>query len=955
MKTNNKQKISSMTICVLIISLIILIVGILAVGFLPSFLTVAILDIIYFKKELSIAYRNIKKMIKKSKAQKESAKIPKTKEAIYEYKKGDEIITTKEDSMKKKKKNTSSQKSNNTQKKNKPKKKVGVIIFECFLLFCCFCFMVGISAVLAFCTYIVTSAPKFDPEKLYSVEPSTLYWSDGSVMAVVGTEKRDIITYDELPEVYINALVATEDANFFQHNGIDLKRFLVVSVKQVLGQDDAGGASTLTMQLSKNTYTSKTATGWKGIVRKFTDVYLSVFKIEPTYTKEQIIEFYANTNQLGSTYGVESASKMYFGKSAKDMNISEAALLVGMYQAPSAYNPFLHPEAAEERRQTVLYLLRRHNYITDKEYEIAKKMTVDKIVTQTADDWTGADEMDDWKRSAVDTAVSEVIKRTGDNPRETPMKVYTTFNKNYQEHVGKIMTGETYKWEHENSQAGIAVVDVHNGALVAVGGNRDNSSDNNLNHATQINYQIGSTAKPLYDYGPAFEYLNWSTATVLADEPMDYSDGTKIGNWDGSYWGFRSIREQLAGSRNIPALKTFQLLDKDKIRSFVESLGLHPENYLHEAHSIGGYGGKEEDGIKRGENPLSMAGAYAAFANGGYYTEPYSVTKIVYADGETVNVQMETKQVMSSATAYMITSILQDCAEDMVVPRKQINNVPYAGKTGTTNYDSKTMKANKLPSNAAKDLWVAAYNTDYAISVWYGFDSLKEGYNRMGTKPHRNLFQAVAKKIFTNKANFKMPDTVTKVKIETDSATLMLPSEFTPKKYIKEELFIAGTEPSQVSTRFSKLNDVSDLVATVNGGTVTLSWSPIATPDPFNKTLLKEQNKSAFVSESRLNSYVNTLYKKNVSDLGEVGYNVYVQTEVGLTLLGWTPNTSYTVSGQSGNVTFIVKTCYSKFKNNIADGKSVTIDAGDAPITPTEPTDPTTPDVDNPENPDDTI
>ena len=907
MKLKNRILENPTTTVVIAVSVLCFIIGAMALNPLISFIVVAIIDILYFKDKILELISSSKKKSsgnkKKDTKKKNEKKVKQPDKAIYEYKVGDEIVSTGDGKMKK-------------------KKKSGWRIFQWFLLFCCFCFIAGVIAVIAFCSYIVKNAPEFKPEALYSSEPSKVYGLDNKLIATLGTENRDIITYSELPEVFINALIATEDSQFFQHNGIDLGRFFVASVKQVLGQHDAGGASTLTMQLSKNTYTSKEDEGIDGIIRKFTDVYVAVFKIEPTYTKEQIIEFYANTNMLGSRYGVEAASQLYFKKSAKDMNVAEAALLAGMFQAPNAYNPLYHPEAAEKRRKLVLYYMHRHGYITDEEYDIAAKMTVEKIVKAKDDnDTSSADEIDDVYRSAIDVVVEEVKKVTGQDPRQVSMNIYTTIDPKLQKHVGNIMTGKNYKWENSKVQAGIAVINVKNGTIVAVGGNRNNKNNGVRNHATyeKMNLQIGSTAKPLYDYAPAIEYLNWSTGTVIADEKITYSDGTSINNWDGKFNGFNTIRTQLKLSRNIPALKTFQKVDKEKINNFVKSLGLHPESNLHEAHSIGGY---------NGENPLRMAAAYAAFANGGYYTEPHIVSKIVFTgSGESKIISKNTTQVMSSSTAYMITSILQDAAAYGIDSGSygNINGVKYAGKTGTTNYPPDIIKKYKMPYNAVNDYWAVGYNTEYSIAIWYGYDSNNDGYNRLGSKQHTRLFQAVAKGIFTNKDNFKMPSTVKKVKIEKGSATLMLPSEFTPKDYITEELFVAGTEPTTVSTRFAKLSDVSNLSAVVNGGSVTLTWDPISTPDAFNKEVLTKQNKSAYTKTSELEKYVNSLISTNKKVLGNLGYNVYVQTDSGLTLLGWTQNPTYTVTGQYGNVTLVVKSAYSVFQKNMSDGKSVTV------------------------------
>ena len=415
---------------IILISLVAFVIGIYAIGFWLSLLIVGIINIICFYKPIKKLILNLIKKIKskqktkikpkekKKKEVKEVKKVKKEKKEVYEYKVDKKIVSNKEvEDMKKKKKNTKSP------KEKKSKGHIILRIFQWFLLFCCFCFIAGCVALAAFAYYIVENAPEFEPENLYSSEPTKILYNSGEVMAVIGLQNRSILTYDELPEVLINALVATEDANFFQHHGVDIKRFMVAAFKQLLGDSSAGGASTLTMQLSKNYIVQNTtASGWEGIVRKFTDVYMSVFKIETTYTKEEILEFYINAGQLGSAWGVESAAQMYFNKSAKDINVSEAAILVGMFQAPSALNPFYHPEAAEERRQTVLYLMHRHGYINDQEYEIAMKMTVDKVVVGSDDNALSSDEMDKEVVSAVDTVVEEVIDKTGVDPRTTSIQ-----------------------------------------------------------------------------------------------------------------------------------------------------------------------------------------------------------------------------------------------------------------------------------------------------------------------------------------------------------------------------------------------------------------------------------------------------------------------------------------------------------------------------------------------------
>lgn len=848
------------------------------------------------------------------------------------------------------------EKISNTKKKTSKVKTIFKGIGYTFLLFCFIGIIAACIAGATFFIYIATNAPEFDENKLYTSEPSVIYDVNGNVIANIGTEDRIILTYDEMPEVLINAIIATEDSKFFQHNGIDLPRFLVASVKQITG-GGGGGASTLTMQISKNRYTSTEASGWEGIKRKFTDVYMAVFKIEPAYSKEQILEFYANSFFLGNGYGVEVTAKNYFGKSAKDLNLSEAAMIAGLFQAPGTYNPYKNPEATEERRKTVLYLMHRHGYITDDEYDIALDMTVDKIVKENAGTDIASGIINEEHQLFVDMVLQDVEEETGQNPYTTSMQIYTTLDPKQQKHVSDIMNGETYKWENKEVQAGIAVVDIETGAITAIGGGRNVNAANTLNRAINVRRQIGSTSKPLFDYGPAVEYLNWNTGTILKDERDSYSNGQPISNWDNGYKGFQTIERNLAQSRNIPALRAFRANKSEDIIEFVTNLGLTPDIYscnsgyrlsgrycinkenpsdkvdanktgdLFEAHAIGGY---------TGETPLTMANAYAAFGNGGYYNEPYSFTKIIYNDtGDVFINKTETKQVMSDSTAYIITHMLVETADYGIDSGSygDINGIKYAAKTGTTNFDSATKKAYKLKYNAVNDYWVVGYNTKYSIAVWYGYDSIKDGTNRLGSSQHQRLFQAVAKGIFKDKSNFKQPSSVIKVKTETGTGTALLPSDNTPKSYITTSLFISGTEPNQVSTRFNKLDDITDLAASDNGdGSATVTWAPIATPDAFDKNyLLNNLNKTSFPGNDAT-EYANRFVSQSKGIFGELGYNVYIEKDGQLIFKGWTSGTSYNISDTNGTYKVVVKSCYSKYSANMSNGKSINISITGASI-----------------------
>ncbi len=803
-------------------------------------------------------------------------------------------------------------------KKNK-KKKGKVVLLVLLIMFILF-----ILAGIIFFAYIAISAGKFDPDKLYTKEASTLYDSDGNQFAQLGKEMRKKIKYKDLSEEMVNAIVATEDSRFFEHNGFDLPRFLKASFGQALGQN-AGGASTLTMQVSKNQFTSTTSSGIAGIKRKFTDIYMSIFQIERNYSKEEILEFYVNSYYLGSgAYGVEQAAKTYFNKSAKDLNLSEAAMIAGMFQSPVSYDPNINPDKTEQRRLLVLKLMKRHGYITNDEYNVAKKMTVDEIVIKGQ----SANTSNAKYQGFIDTVAAQVQEKTGYDPYSYSMKIYTTMDREKQDSLTKIMDGESYKWENDKVDAGVAVLDTKTGKIVAVGAGRNHTGAKSFNNATMTKKQIGSTAKPLFDYGPAIEYLNWNTYHPIIDAQYSYSDGTEINNWDGKYKGIMTIRQALIDSRNIPALKTFQSVKNSDIKTFVTNLGLSPEvssnGKLHEAHSIGGYG----DGKTTGESPLSLAAAYAAFGNNGYYNEPYSFTKVVFdKNDKTITVKTKKTKAMSKDTAYMVTDMLVDTGKNALGNYSNINGSEFAAKTGTTNFDEKTMEARGLPSTAVNDLWVAGYNSDYSIAVWYGYNSLKDGYNRFGSSQNSRLFQAVANNFFKSSTKFTKPDSVVEVTVEKNCASPLLPSKNTPDSMKTTELFKSSGKPTEVSNRYNTLANPSDAKSSVSGKTATISWKGISTPDGLNRSYWSPIVNKAFSISSDQTTYLNYIMGFNQSALGSVIYNVYLKNGDSLTKVTSTSSTSATVNlSSTASPTYIVKASYSNFSGAESSGVEVKVD-----------------------------
>ena len=784
--------------------------------------------------------------------------------------------------------------------KNKPKQKKVVNTILIIIL------SLGILVMLAgivFMIYIaISSNPKFDAKKLDSSEPTILYDANGEEFAKLGSEMRDKVTYDELPEVLVDAIVATEDSRFFQHNGFDAPRFLRASIGQVFGNSDAGGASTLSMQVVKNSLTSSIATGIDGVIRKFQDIYLSIFKLEKNYTKEQIIEFYVNNHNLGgNVYGVSQAARVYFNKDVGDLNLAEASIIAGMFQAPNTYRPTNEEniEAVTKRRDTVLYLMERHGYITEEEKELASSISIESLVNYNESaDTSGNSEYQGY----IDTVVAEVENKLGSdyNPYTVSMQIYTNLDRDKQDGINRVMNGETYNWVNDVIQSGVTVLDSETGKILAVGAGRNKTGVNTLNFATSDNIkrQPGSTAKPLFDYGPLIEYNNASTFgyndgndnyKMFVDEPYSYSTGQEINNWDGSFMGNMTTRRALSLSRNIPALKAFQQVDNSKIIEFVQKLGIEPEienGKIHEAHALGAF---------TGVNSLDMAGAYAAFSNGGYYNEPYSVSRIVLnSTGEEYTHESEKTKAMEDSTAFMITSMLDDTS---ITGGGAMDRV--AMKTGTTNFDEATRERLGMADDAIRDSWVVGYTTKTVIAMWYGYEkttaeSVAQGYychNLSGTVQRDRLFTAIANEVFEdNKEEFTMPESVVRVPLVSGSSTAKVAGTGYSGN-ILYEYFKKDHEPTG-NAETSNLATPTGLSATYSNGSVKLNWNAV---NPGNVD----------------------------SSYGDFGYNVYFNN----TLLGFTTNTNYTINNPSNPYgTYKVVATFQKYDGLNSEAATYTLE-----------------------------
>src|SRR5690625_1222399 len=692
------------------------------------------------------------------------------------------------------------------QKQAKPKqksiaKRVFLIIGIIFLAM----FIAGSSLFI----YYISTAQELDPEKLSDSLSSQIYDKDGELFAELGNVKRTKVEFDDLPPVLIDAVTATEDARFFDHFGIDLRRIggaIIANIKRGFG---AEGASTITQQVVENAF----LTPEKSLKIKVQEQWLAL-KLEREYSKEQIMEMYLNKIFFGNgAYGVAKAAEVYFGKKdLHDLTLVEAAILAGLPQRPSAYNPFENPDLMAERVDTVLDLMVHHGKISEEEADEARQVDITSLLTDEKPATAPHDAFLRKVREEVEEKLDAADIYTDG------LKIYTTMDRDAQEYVEFLLTDSEDNpidyGDDEELQAGLVVLDTKTGAIQAIGGSRNRENIDGYNYAIQGGRQAGSTAKPIVAFGPAIEYNKISTYHQLEDDQPYQIPGTdhQVRNWDRQYRGWVSARMALARSLNVPTIKAFLEVDNELVKEFGENLGIEfAQDHVPVTEAIGG--------AETNVTPLQLAGAYRAFGNGGIYNEPYAVTKVEFPDANIVELQPTPELVMSDYTEYMVTDMLQSVVTESYATggRAKITGLPLAGKTGTTN----------LPDDqGVNNAWFAGYTTNYTIAVWTGY---KEHNKAMSdTTISQQLFRhsmiELSKDIET--PDFEMPDSVVEVDIEVGSNPPKLPSPYTPPANIVTELFVKGHEPTETSERFDQLDPVENLSATYDeeNNMIQVSW-----------------------------------------------------------------------------------------------------------------------------------
>ncbi|MCY9264245.1 PBP1A family penicillin-binding protein [Bacillus haynesii] len=700
----------------------------------------------------------------------------------------------------------------NTHSKPKKKKKAG--LFKKILLSILIIGVIGLIAGGVTFAVMVADSPSLDEAKLKTPYSSTIYDKNGKEIAEIGSEKRTYVSIKDIPDSVKNAFLATEDARFYDHHGVDPIRIGGALLANFEGGFGSEGGSTITQQVVKNSLLSHEKT----LKRKVQEVWLS-FQLERKYSKDEILEMYLNRIYFSpQAYGVGKAAEQFYGVTdLNDLTVEQAATLAGMPQSPNNYNPIKHPEKAEKRRNVVLSLMNKHGFISDTEYNKAKNVAVTKGLVSPKE---YAKSTSNKYSAFIEQAVAEVKEKANVTPGTDGLKIYTTIDTDAQDYVDELMDGDSIQYT-EKMQAGLTLLDTKTGEIRALGGGRDRKAGD-FNYAVDTKRQPGSTIKPILDYGPVIENKKWSTYEQINDEPYKYSTGQEIRNYDGNYKRWISMREALVDSRNIPAVKAFQAAGKDNVMNFAKGLGLSiDKDELHESYAIGGF--------KEGLSPLQMAGAYSAFGNNGYYNEPHTVTAVEFNDGTKLDLTPESKAAMSDYTAFMITDMLKSAVQRGTGTAAQVNGVTVAGKTGTTNFTEDDIKKYGINPKGARDSWFVGYTPQYTAAVWTG----KDGHNSLSTSEQqvaKLLFKKLIAKVDNGSGSFEKPDSVVEATVLKGSNPPVLASSNTPSDKKVTEYFVKGTQPTTVSKKYEEKEDAdkpSGLSAEYDeeSKSIKLSWS----------------------------------------------------------------------------------------------------------------------------------
>ncbi|HGI3972696.1 TPA: penicillin-binding protein PBP2A [Streptococcus agalactiae] len=563
---------------------------------------------------------------------------------------------------------------------------------------------------------------------------TTIYDKNKEYAGKLSGQKGTYVELNAISDHLKNAVIATEDRTFYENNGVNFKRFFLAVA--TLGK--FGGGSTITQQLAKNAYLSQDQT----IKRKAREFFLAL-ELTKKYSKGEILTMYLNNSYFGNgVWGVEDASRKYFGTSAANLTVDEAATLAGMLKGPEVYNPYYSVENATNRRDTVLAAMVDAGKLTKSQ---AKEAASIGMKNRLADTYAG--KINDYRYpSYFDAVVNEAIDTYGISEKDivnNGYKIYTALDQNYQSGMQKTFDDTSLfpvsDYDGQSAQGASVALDPKTGGVRGLVGRVQSTKDaqfRSFNYATQSKRSPASTIKPLVVYSPAIA-SGWSIDKELPNKVQDFH-GYKPSNYGGIETESIPMYQALANSYNIPAVYTLDKLGINKAFTYGRKFGLNMSS------------ANKELGVALGgsvtTNPLEMAQAYSTFANDGIMHRAHLITRIETANGKLVKQFTDKpKRVISRSVASKMTSMMLGTFSNGTAINANVYGYTMAGKTGTTETD--------FNPNLSGDQWVVGYTPDVVISQWVGFKK---------TDKHHYLTDSsagTASNIFSTQASYILPYT----------------------------------------------------------------------------------------------------------------------------------------------------------------------------------------------------
>jgi len=576
-----------------------------------------------------------------------------------------------------------------------------IVLIKALIFLILFVLLCGTAFVNGFLSEVVRDLPLIENLGVPDIAmTSKIYAADGTLLGdVFGEENRVLVGWHQIPQDLRDAIVATEDQDFYIHPGFDVRGIARAIYHNVTSGDLTGqGASTITQQLVRELYLTRETT----YERKIAEIIIAV-KIEQKYSKDEILTFYLNQVYFGSNaYGVEAAAQTYFGKSVSECNLQECALLAGLPQAPSRLSPYVDMDAALERRNHVLNRMREaldesgEPYITDEEFEAADAAPIEL---------SGRNDIgfNSLQHPYFCTyVIQQVIDEFGSRRLYTDgLRIYTTLNPEWQAEAERVVNEKVTEFaELDVSEGALVTIDAETGAIRAMVGGAD-FENSEFNRAWQARRQPGSSFKP-YVYLTAM-VEGWSPDSLVRDEQITYeivgsSDYTPH-NYDYGYKGIITLRTALALSRNIPAVRVVDRVGAEDVVDIAHACGIRSDLRAHLSMGIG----TSEVTL------LEHASAYATFANDGVYNQPFAITRITDARGNVLyTYEPESHRAVDSNPIRLLVSMMQAVVTGGTGTRARITGHHIAGKTGTT--------------DDWRDAWFIGFTPSLVTAVWVGND-----------------------------------------------------------------------------------------------------------------------------------------------------------------------------------------------------------------------------------------